>query len=84
MDDDGGAVRAFLEGRLRRMIQADGGDVVVDRVEDGRVTVRLRGECSRCPAAPRHLVGWLAERLEEEFGRPFTVEPVFDRPYFYR
>ena len=83
-------VRAFIEDELRPMVQVDGGDVVFGgllpaRSGDGaRVRVRFRADCSRCPAARARLAPWIARRLRDEFGGAFEVEPVVDRPYFYR
>jgi NifU-like protein len=79
-------VQEFIERELRPRVQVDGGDVVFAGLDGdaGRVTVRLRGDCSRCPAAPGRLTGWIARRLRREFGRDFEVVPVFEKPYFYR
>ena len=50
-------VSAFLHDEIRPMVQVDGGDLVFEGLAaDGRVTIRLRGDCTRCPAAPKHLV----------------------------
>jgi len=36
---------------LRPMLQADGGDIELVDVADGKVQVKLRGACAGCPGA---------------------------------
>lgn len=43
-------VQAALE-KLRPMLQADGGDIELVEVADGKVKVKLRGACAGCPGA---------------------------------
>jgi len=44
-------VRAALE-LIRPAIQMDGGDIQLDNVKDGTVTVQLFGTCDTCPISP--------------------------------
>jgi Fe-S cluster biogenesis protein NfuA len=44
-------VRAALE-LIRPAIQMDGGDIQLERVTDGTVTVQLFGTCDGCPMSP--------------------------------
>ena len=37
---------------IRPAIQMDGGDIVLERVEDGVVVVQLLGTCECCPMSP--------------------------------
>jgi Fe-S cluster biogenesis protein NfuA len=37
---------------IRPAIQADGGDIRLERVEGGTVTVQLLGVCESCPISP--------------------------------
>lgn len=51
---DGGLedrVRDALEV-IRPAIQMDGGDLALESVENGTVTVRLLGTCDGCPMSP--------------------------------
>ena len=84
MSEHDEAVRAYLESQIRPLVQADGGDFVVERVCDGEVGLLIRGQCATCPASEKHLVGWLGERLEAEFGHPFTIHKRVVIPYFWR
>jgi Fe-S cluster biogenesis protein NfuA len=44
-------VRAALE-LIRPAIQMDGGDIRLESVRDGKVTVSLLGVCETCPISP--------------------------------
>jgi len=44
-------VRAALE-LIRPAIQMDGGDIQLDNVKGGTVTVQLFGTCDTCPISP--------------------------------
>ena len=44
-------VRAALE-LVRPAIQMDGGDIQLERIERGTVTVQLFGTCDGCPMSP--------------------------------
>ena len=44
-------VRAALEV-IRPAIQMDGGDIRLESVTDGKVTVSLLGTCDGCPMSP--------------------------------
>ena len=85
MSDAEEAVRAYVEGVLRPMVQVDGGDVVFEGVRaPGRIALTFRGDCSRCSAAGCRLVPWIADRIESELGTRYEIDAVMDKPYFYR
>ena len=44
-------VRAALE-LIRPAIQMDGGDIRLESIKDGKVTVSLLGTCDGCPMSP--------------------------------
>jgi Fe-S cluster biogenesis protein NfuA len=55
-------VQAVLS-ELRPMFEADGGDVKLVSVEDGRVRVRLVGACNHCSAVDLTVDGALKPKL---------------------
>jgi len=57
-------VEAALE-QIRPALLADGGDVQLVDVNDGVVTVRLRGACSGCPMAAMTLQHGIERVLKE-------------------
>ncbi len=58
-------VEAALE-LIRPALLADGGDVELVDVNDGMVTVRLRGACSGCPMASMTLKHGIEQVLKEQ------------------
>lgn len=50
---------------MRPMFKSDGGDVRLIAVEDGWVTVQLRGACASCASSEQSLFGALEPRLRE-------------------
>ena len=70
-----------LEGRveealevIRPAIQMDGGDIALESVVNGRVTVRLFGTCENCPISPVTLKAGVERVLRERI--PSIVEVV--------
>jgi len=53
-------------GKIRPMLQADGGDVeLVDVSADGKVTVRLKGACGGCPMSQMTLKMGIEKALKK-------------------
>jgi len=50
---------------IRPSLQADGGDVELVDVTDGKVSVRLKGACQGCPMATMTLQDGIARLLKE-------------------
>jgi Fe-S cluster biogenesis protein NfuA len=57
-------VEGVLE-RVRRHLGVDGGDVQVVDINDGVVTLRLTGGCTRCPMSQMALMSGLEHALTE-------------------
>ena len=55
-------VRYAVE-EVRPALQADGGDVRLDRIEGSVVYVALRGACDGCPMAHSTLTDLITERI---------------------
>jgi len=58
-------VEAALE-QIRPALLADGGDVELADVNEGVVTLRLRGACSGCPMATMTLKHGIERALKEQ------------------
>jgi len=64
-------------GKIRPMLQADGGDVqLVDVSGDGVVKVKLTGACGGCPMAQMTLKNGIERALKEEIPEVKKVESV--------
>jgi Fe-S cluster biogenesis protein NfuA len=64
-------------GKVRPMLQRDGGDVeLVDVQDDGIVKVRLTGACSGCPMSTMTLKNAIEETIKKEIPEIKSVEQV--------
>ena len=69
-------VEAVL-GKVRPMLQRDGGDVeLVEVRDDGVVKVRLTGACSGCPMSTMTLKNAIEETIKKEIPEIKSVEQV--------
>ncbi len=68
-------IRATLES-LRAMLQADGGDLEVESIENLQVRVRLKGACGGCPHATLTLKQGIERILREKIDPGITVSQV--------
>jgi Fe-S cluster biogenesis protein NfuA len=58
-------VQAAID-KIRPMLQKDGGDVELVDVQDGIVTVRLKGACHGCPMSQMTLKNGIEKLLKRE------------------
>jgi Fe-S cluster biogenesis protein NfuA len=64
-------------GRVRPLLQRDGGDVVlVDVQANGVVKVKLTGACSGCPMSTMTLKNAIEETIKKEVPEVKSVEQV--------
>jgi Fe-S cluster biogenesis protein NfuA len=66
-------IRKHLD-RIRPAMQADGGDIDLVSVEDGTVSVRLRGTCLACPSASMTMKHGIERTLREKL--PWVTSEV--------
>lgn len=69
-------VREALE-LIRPAIQMDGGDLRLESVSDGKVTVRLFGTCDGCPMSPVTLKQGVERILRERVPEITEVLALF-------
>ena len=60
--------------KIRPMLQRDGGDVEFVDVQDGVVTVRLRGACAGCPMSQMTLKNGIEKMLKREVPEVISVQ----------
>ena len=68
-------IKAKLE-ELRKMLQADGGDLEVVEIKDKLVKLRLKGACGGCPHATVTIKQGLERALRESVDPAITIERV--------
>ena len=61
-------------GKVRPLLQRDGGDVELVDVQDGIVTVRLQGACGGCPMSQMTLKNGIERILKQEVPEVVSVE----------
>jgi len=66
-------VKEVIERDIRPMLQYDGGDVSLIKIEWPRVFVRLKGMCAHCPSAIYTLKSFVEGRLKEEVSSEIEV-----------
>lgn len=62
--------------QLRPYLQADGGDVAYERLEDSIVYIRLKGACVGCASSLMTLKMGIERRIMEEIPEITSVEAV--------
>jgi Fe-S cluster biogenesis protein NfuA len=67
-------IREILDVEIRPAVAMDGGDITLDRVENGTVFVHMQGSCAGCPSSTATLRMGIETRLREAF--PELVEVV--------
>ncbi len=68
-------IRAKLE-ELRKMLQADGGDLEVVSIAGADVQLKLKGACGCCPHATQTIKQGIERILREEVDQTITVTQV--------
>lgn len=66
-------IREVLE-EVRGMLQADGGDMDVLKIEGTNVVLRLKGACGCCPHAQMTLKNGIERILRERVSEDIVVE----------
>jgi Fe-S cluster biogenesis protein NfuA len=61
---------------LRKMLQADGGDLELVGIEGSTVKLRLRGACGGCPHAAITIKQGIERVLRSDVDETITVERV--------
>jgi Fe-S cluster biogenesis protein NfuA len=60
-------IRRVINQEVRPAVAMDGGDIVFNRFEDGKVFLELKGSCSGCPSSTMTLKQGIEGRLRELF-----------------
>jgi Fe-S cluster biogenesis protein NfuA len=58
-------IRDILEAEIRPAVMMDGGDITLERFEDGIVYLNLKGSCTGCPSSTLTLKMGIENRLRE-------------------
>lgn len=58
-------IREILDAEIRPAVAQDGGDITLDRVENGTVYLHMQGSCAGCPSSTATLRMGIETRLRE-------------------
>lgn len=67
-------IRDILDAEIRPAVAQDGGDITLDKYQDGVVYLHMKGSCSGCPSSTATLKMGIESRLREAL--PEVVEVV--------
>ncbi len=67
-------IKQILREEIRPAVAMDGGDIVFDRFEEGRVYLHMQGACSGCPSSAATLKDGIETRLKQAC--PDVIEVV--------
>jgi Fe-S cluster biogenesis protein NfuA len=65
--------KALIDEVLRPLIEADGGQIELVRVEGSSIHIRLSGTCLGCPGRPYTLARVVEPLLKRRFGNDIVV-----------
>ncbi|MGN1444490.1 MAG: NifU family protein [Acutalibacteraceae bacterium] len=71
----------YVETVLAPKIQGDGGWIEFVSLEDGKLTVIFRGECSKCLILHR-CTAWIEEEIKRDLKLDVQLCAVRKKPYF--
>ena len=71
----------YINEILAPKLQGDGGWVEFVSLENGELTLRFRGECSKCLILHR-CVQWIEEQIKLDLNRNVKVNAIRKKPYF--
>lgn len=75
-------MKEYIETVLAPRIQGDGGWVEFESLEEDRLTLVFRGECSKCLILNR-CTAWIEQKIDNDLGKKVTVIPVRKKPFFW-
>jgi Fe-S cluster biogenesis protein NfuA len=76
-------IKAYIEEYIRPRVQSDGGEIRFLSFNENVLTVKLQGECSRCPISGGCFSEWLTKEINKKFGSEIKLKRVVEKPYFW-
>ena len=77
-----GKMEQYIREHLAPRIQGDGGWVEFHSLQEDKLTLVFRGECSKCLILNR-CTAWIEQKIKEDIGQTVTVVPVRKKPFFW-
>ncbi len=74
-------VEKYINEILAPKLQGDGGWVEFVSLENGELTLRFRGECSKCLILHR-CTDWIEQEIKRDLKKNVKVVAIRKKPYF--
>ncbi len=69
-------IEALIEARIRPAIKKDGGDIIIEKFEEGILFIKLTGNCSGCPYAMITIKEGIEKILKNYIPQVKEVKPM--------
>ncbi|WP_180270840.1 NifU family protein [Sporanaerobium hydrogeniformans] len=73
----------FIKEKINPRVQGDGGEVSFVSLEGQVLTVKVQGECSRCPLTSGCFKDWMVQEIDKVWKKQLTVKIIVKKPYFW-
>lgn len=74
-------IQNYVESVLQPKLQGDGGWVEFVSLDEDILSLRFRGECSKCLILNR-CTDWIEEQIKKDLNKMVKVNPIRKKPYF--
>ena len=75
-------MKDYICNKIGTRIRGDGGWVEFVSYEDGQLTLRFRGECSKCVILDR-CMDWICQEVKRDLGEEIRIRPLRVKPFFW-
>ena len=75
-------MKDYINNIIKPKLQGDGGEIDFVSYENGKLTVLLQGECSKCLIVDRCLA-WIESEVMRDMGESVKVVAQKKKPFFW-
>lgn len=75
-------MKEYIEKVIAPKLQGDGGWIEYVSYNNHHLTVRVRGECSKCHIAPR-CMDWIKDEVKRDLGEDIDIKMIRTKPFFW-
>ncbi len=72
----------YIKNTIAEMIKGDGGWVEYVSMQDGKLTLLFRAECSKCFILDR-CCKWIKGKIKEDLNEDVEIEAIRKKPFFW-
>ena len=75
-------MKDYICNKIGPRIRGEGRWVEFVSYEDGQLTLRFRGECSKCVILDR-CMDWICQEVKRDLGEEIRIRPLRVKPFFW-